>query len=171
MTARNRAIYGCAGTELTETERAFLHDAKPWGFILFARNIANREQVRRLVLTLRETVGDGCAPVLIDQEDGGVLPVMKHAPGHGRANADSHVALPRVSVPADELSTTDFVPFRRLRDCPLAMTAHVVYEALDPQRPATTSPKVINRVIRGEIGFQGVLLSDDLSMDALSGSL
>jgi beta-N-acetylhexosaminidase len=103
--------------------------------------------------------------------EGGVLPVMKHIPGHGRANADSHLALPRVETAAEELSATDFVTFRSLNHCPLAMTAHVVYEAIDPQRPATTSPKVIRDVIRGEIGFDGVLLSDDVSMKALDGPL
>ena len=103
--------------------------------------------------------------------EGGVLPVMKHIPGHGRANADSHLALPRVATGAEELSATDFVTFRSLNTCPMAMTAHVVYEAIDPQRPATTSPKVIRDVIRGEIGFDGLLISDDLSMNALDGTL
>src|SRR6202043_1286147 len=103
--------------------------------------------------------------------EGGVLPVMKHIPGHGRAAADSHLALPRVTTEAEELSATDFVTFRSLNHCPMAMTAHVIYEALDPQRPATTSPKVIRDVIRGEIGFDGLLMSDDLSMKALDGAL
>ena len=103
--------------------------------------------------------------------DGGVLPVMKHIPGHGRAGADSHLALPRVAAPLEELSASDFVTFRSLDQCPIAMTAHVVYESIDPQRPATTSPKVIRDVIRGEIGFDGLLMSDDLSMKALDGPL
>jgi len=103
--------------------------------------------------------------------DGSVLPVMKHIPGHGRAGADSHLALPRVSATAEELSASDFVTFRSLDQCPIAMTAHVVYESIDPQRPATTSPKVIRDVIRGEIGFDGLLMSDDLSMKALDGAL
>ncbi|HVP86210.1 MAG TPA: beta-N-acetylhexosaminidase [Rhizomicrobium sp.] len=103
--------------------------------------------------------------------DGGVLPVMKHIPGHGRATADTHFELPHVKTGADELSATDFVTFRSLSDCPLAMTAHVVYDAIDDHRPATTSPKVIRDVIRGEIGFEGVLMSDDLSMKALTGSI
>ena len=103
--------------------------------------------------------------------EGGVLPVMKHIPGHGRANADSHLALPHVSTSREELSATDFVTFRSLSDCPIAMTAHVVYEAIDPARPATTSPRVIREIIRGEIGFDGLLMSDDLSMQALSGTL
>jgi beta-N-acetylhexosaminidase len=259
---RTRAIYGCAGTSLTPAERAFYADALPWGFILFGRNIVDREQVRALVSELRATIGDAAAPVLIDQEggrvarlkpphwkarppaavhgdapaaaheaaylnarliafdlcelginvdctpvmdlpiegahdvigdrafahdvttiidlgraviegmmEGGVLPVMKHIPGHGRAMADSHLALPRVTTPADELRATDFVPFRSLIHCPLAMTAHVVYEAIDPEHPATTSARVIRTIIRGELEYEGLLLSDDLSMQALEGSL
>jgi beta-N-acetylhexosaminidase len=263
---RTRAIYGCTGPDLLPDERQFFADSQPWGFILFARNITDRDQLRRLIGDLRESVGDGRAPVLIDQEggrvtrlkppvwksypaaasfgvlkdkspstareaaylnarlmacdlsdlgitvnctpvldvpvegsddvigerafgrdpltvielgraviegmlDGGVLPVMKHIPGHGRAMVDSHKMLPRVSAPAEELSATDFVTFRSLNHCPMAMTAHVVYEAIDAQRPATTSPRVIREVIRGEIGFNGVLLSDDLSMEALTGPI
>jgi beta-N-acetylhexosaminidase len=263
---RTRAIYGCAGLVLGPEERDFFRAARPWGFIVFARNIADRDQLRALVRSLRETVDDANAPVLIDQEggrvarlkpphwnerpsaarfgalyaeqpeaareavylnarliahdlrevginvdclpvldvpvdgadaiigdrafardpaiiidlgraqieglmEGGVLPVMKHIPGHGRASADSHLALPRVATGAEELSATDFVTFRSLNQCPMAMTAHVVYDAIDPQRPATTSPKVIRDVIRGEIGFDGLLMSDDVSMNALSGPL
>jgi beta-N-acetylhexosaminidase len=102
---------------------------------------------------------------------GGVLPVIKHVPGHGRATVDSHVSLPRVEAGLAELEQSDFAPFRALRDMPWAMTGHVVYVAVDAQRPATTSPKVIDRVIRGWIGFDGVLVSDDLSMEALDGDL
>ena len=263
---RSRAIYGCAGTSLSAAERDFFGQVRPWGFILFARNISDPAQVIALVEELRATVGDAQAPVLIDQEggrvarlkppqwrarppaavfgalhahnpeaareatylnarliahdlaslginvdclpvldvpvpgahdiigdrafatdpatiialgkaqieglmDGGVLPVMKHIPGHGRAGADSHLALPRVSATVEELSASDFVTFRSLDQCPIAMTAHVVYESIDPQRPCTTSPKVIRDVIRGEIGFDGLLMSDDLSMKALEGPL
>lgn len=263
---RTRVIFGCSGLHLTEAERAFFSDVRPWGFILFARNIADPAQVRALVAELRATVGDISTPVLIDQEggrvarlkpphwkarppaanfgalhavnpeagreavylnarliaqdlfdlginvdclpvldvpvegadsiigdrayandpatiitlgratidgliEGGVLPVMKHVPGHGRATLDSHKALPRVSETAEALSASDFVTFRSLNYCPLAMTAHVVYEAFDPHRPATLSPKVVRDVIRGEIGFDGVLMSDDLSMGALEGPL
>jgi beta-N-acetylhexosaminidase len=263
---RTRAIYGCAGMTLGRDERTFFSEARPFGFILFARNIHDRAQIRALVESLRDAVGDARAPVLIDQEggrvarlkppgwkerpsaqrfgavyasqheagleavylnarliahdlaevginvdclpvldvpvegadqvigdrafardpsaiidlgraqmegllEGGVLPVMKHIPGHGRAMADSHLALPRVSTEAEELSATDFVTFRSLDTCPMAMTAHVVYEAIDPQRPATTSPKVIRDVIRGEMGFDGLLISDDLSMKAQDGPL
>ena len=263
---RSRAIYGLAGAALSAEENAFFRDVKPWGFILFARNIQDPDQVRALVASLRDTVGDARAPVLIDQEggrvarlkpphwrprppgarfgqayaesaekareatylnarliahdlaslginvdclpvldvpqpgahdvigdrafaadpaviidlgrtqiegllEGGVLPVMKHIPGHGRAAADSHLQLPRVGAEAEELSAVDFVTFRSLDTCPMAMTAHVVYDSIDPQRPATTSPKVIRDVIRGEIGFDGLLMSDDLSMKALDGPL
>jgi beta-N-acetylhexosaminidase len=101
---------------------------------------------------------------------GGVLPVVKHMPGHGRAFADSHQALPVVDTPRAALEAHDFVPFRILADMPLAMSAHVVYTAIDPERPATTSPIVIRDIIRGHIGYDGVLMTDDLSMHALSGS-
>ena len=101
---------------------------------------------------------------------GGVLPVVKHIPGHGRAGADSHLALPVVEASREELERHDFAPFRMLTDMPLAMTAHVVYTAFDPERPATTSPVVIRDVIRGHIGYDGLLMTDDLSMKALSGS-
>jgi beta-N-acetylhexosaminidase len=100
---------------------------------------------------------------------GGVLPVIKHIPGHGRAGADSHLALPVVDTPHAELSRTDFVPFRHLADMPLAMTAHVVYSAIDPDHPATTSRRMLRQVIRGEIGYDGLVMSDDLSMKALAG--
>jgi beta-N-acetylhexosaminidase len=102
---------------------------------------------------------------------GGVLPVIKHMPGHGRAGADSHLSLPVVDASREALETHDFKPFRMLTDMPLAMTAHVVYTAIDPERPATTSPTVVRDVIRGHIGYQGLVMSDDLSMEALSGSL
>ena len=101
---------------------------------------------------------------------GGVLPVVKHCPGHGRAEVDSHLELPVVVASRAELDR-DFAPFKALADLPMAMTAHVTYRVLDPDRPATTSPLVIERIIRGEIGFDGLLLSDDLSMEALRGSL
>lgn len=100
----------------------------------------------------------------------GVLPVIKHIPGHGRATVDSHEALPRVNTALAELSAVDFVTFKALADMPLAMTAHVIYEAIDADRPATTSPRVVQEIIRGEIGFNGLVMSDDLSMQALAGS-
>ena len=263
---RARVIFGCEGAELAPDEERLFEQTRPWGFILFARNIENREQVRNLTGALRKCVDDPNAPILIDQEggrvarlkppgwkerpaaarfgllyqaspeaareasylnarlmandladlgisvdctpvldvpvegadavigdrafsrdpaividlgraviqgmlDGGVLPVMKHVPGHGRATADTHIALPHVTVAQDELSASDFVTFRSLNTCPLAMTAHVVFDAIDPQRPATTSPKIIRDVIRGEIGFEGVLMTDDISMNALKGPL
>lgn len=102
--------------------------------------------------------------------DAGIVPVIKHMPGHGRARADSHLELPVVDTPREVLEKTDFMPFRALADMPWAMTAHVLYTALDPDRPATTSPTIIRDVIRGHIGFDGVLVSDDLSMKALGGS-
>ena len=101
----------------------------------------------------------------------GVMPIVKHIPGHGRARVDSHKELPVVGTAKAELEASDFRPFQALSDAPWAMTAHVVYSALDPDRPATTSPGVISQVIRGEIDFDGLLLSDDLSMEALQGSL
>lgn len=102
---------------------------------------------------------------------GGVLPVVKHIPGHGRARADSHVSLPVVETPLADLDRTDFEAFRRLADLPAAMTAHVVYAAIDAERAGTVSPMVIGEVIRKRIGFSGLLVSDDLSMEALSGGL
>lgn len=100
---------------------------------------------------------------------GGVLPVIKHIPGHGRAGADSHFDLPQVATSLDELRRTDFAPFRALRDMPLAMTAHVAYTAIDGAVPASHSAKIIGDIIRGEIGFEGVLMCDDLGMKALTG--
>ncbi|KQT07884.1 beta-hexosaminidase [Methylobacterium sp. Leaf399] len=101
---------------------------------------------------------------------GGVLPVMKHIPGHGRAACDSHKGLPVVEADRDSLEPHDFAPFRALADLPMAMSAHVVYAAIDPDRPATQSPRMIAEIIRGAIGFQGLLMTDDLSMHALSGT-
>ncbi|MFN6978640.1 MAG: glycoside hydrolase family 3 N-terminal domain-containing protein, partial [Gemmobacter sp.] len=239
---------------------AFLREADPWGFILFARNIVDAPQLRALTDTLRGAVGRD-APIFIDQEGGrvqrlrpplardwpapldhatgaadpvralwlrhriiaaelrglgidgncapccdiagpdthpflrnrclgtdaatvtrraraaadgllagGVLPVVKHIPGHGRATADSHLDLPRVETPLPCLAETDFAPFAALADLPLAMTAHVVYTALDPDRAATLSPAVM-AAIRGAIGFAGLVMTDDMSMQALSGDL
>lgn len=250
---------------LSDRERDFFARTRPLGFILFARNIENPDQVRALVTSLRDSVGRADAPVLIDQEGGrvqrlrpphwrsappgepfarlasrdpaaaaealrlnfrligrelaalgidvdcapvldvpvfgahdvigdraygaepaqvaamgravmdglldeGVLPIVKHIPGHGRAMVDSHLALPVVEASLAELERQDFPPFRSLKDAPWAMTAHVVYKAIDPHAPATTSVKVIAEIIRGWIGFDGVLVSDDLSMKALGGS-
>lgn len=101
--------------------------------------------------------------------ESGILPVIKHIPGHGRAMADSHLELPSVSSSVEELGASDFKPFTALSDMPLAMTAHVIFSALDPDNPATTSRKVIEKVIRTEMGFSGLLMSDDLSMKALDG--
>ena len=102
---------------------------------------------------------------------GGVLPVIKHIPGHGRAKVDSHKALPRVEANRAMMMHTDFTPFRVLSGMPWAMTAHIVYASVDDTAPATWSRKVIDTIIRGDIGFGGVLISDDISMGALAGSL
>lgn len=257
------AIFGCAGPSLLPEERAFFREADPFGFILFARNVEDPAQLRRLTHDLREAVGRA-APVLVDQEGGrvqrlraphwrewmppldtveaaaspeaaerqmrlramviaaelaavgidadciptldvarpathpfllnrcygrdpdtvarigravaeglmagGVLPVMKHMPGHGLSQVDTHHDLPTVTASRDELQAVDFAPFRALADLPMAMTAHLVFAAIDPVRPATQSPEMI-RVIRDEIGFRGLLMSDDLNMQALSGTL
>ncbi|MBX7200838.1 MAG: beta-N-acetylhexosaminidase [Rhodospirillaceae bacterium] len=261
------AVFGLAGLSLTEAERAFFKRVRPAGYILFARNINNPEQVSAMVSDLRNLTPDFEAFVLIDQEggrvqrlkpphwrhapasgefeplyatdpakaeamvrlniqligeelkalgidvdcapvadvpvpgahdvigdrafskdpavvarlgaavceglwDAGVLPVIKHIPGHGRAMSDSHLELPVVTAGLAELRAADFVPFRQLSQLPglmFAMTAHVVYTAIDPKNPATTSPKVISEIIRGEIGFDGILISDDLGMKALAG--
>ena len=258
------AIYGCSGHRLTEAERAFFAGARPWGFILFRRNIDSPDQVRALTAELRDSIGDEHAPILIDQEGGrvqrmgpphwpkyppgnaylkatndplaarelvrlgarllahdlkavginvdclpvldvpvpgahdiigdrayahdpatvaqlgraaaegmlagGVLPVIKHMPGHGRAFADSHHDLPVVHADFATLDSWDFAPFKALSDMPLAMTAHVVFDAIDPKRPATTSKKAV-RLMREHLGFGGLIMTDDLSMKALSGSL
>ncbi len=116
------------------------------------------------VAAIGRAIADGLAAA-------GVLPVLKHIPGHGRAVVDSHIELPVVDASHSELSDFDFKPFRQLADLPLAMTAHIVYSALDPERCATLSPTVIANVIRGEIGFEGCLMSDDVSMKALGGSM
>jgi len=101
----------------------------------------------------------------------GVTPIVKHVPGHGRSTVDSHLSLPVVDASRTELEGSDFRPFKALADMPWAMTAHVVYRAFDPDRPATTSPLVVAQVIRAHIGFDGVLVGDDLSMEALAGSI
>lgn len=257
------AIYGCLGTALTDEERAFFADARPWGFILFRRNVETPDQVRRLTDALRDSVGWE-APVLVDQEGGrvqrlgpphwakyppgdaylkatndpitarelarlggrlmahdlkavginvdcapvldvpvpgahdiigdrayardpalvaqlgrataegllagGVLPVIKHMPGHGRAFADTHKELPTVHSDLDALDAWDFAPFKALSDMPIGMTAHIVFTAIDRKRPATQSKKAI-KLIRERLGFGGLLLSDDLVMNALSGTL
>jgi beta-N-acetylhexosaminidase len=113
-------------------------------------------------------VGRAAAEGLLD---GGVLPVIKHIPGHGRAKVDSHLALPTVDAPREVLEPHDFAAFKPLADMPLAMTAHVVYAAIDADHPATTSATVIADIIRGHIGFEGALMSDDVSMQALAGDV
>ena len=102
--------------------------------------------------------------------EGGVLGIIKHIPGHGRAMSDSHLALPVVDTPLEELMHGDFLPFAALADIPMAMTAHVVYTAIDDKLPATMSKTVIDQIIRQKFGYDGLLMTDDLSMHALTGS-
>ncbi|MDE0390566.1 MAG: beta-N-acetylhexosaminidase [Rhodospirillales bacterium] len=259
-------VLGCAGVALDDSERRFMADADPAGFILFKRNCESPEQTQALIEALRAAVGRVDAPVLVDQEGGrvvrlgpphwhappapaqlgalanfdsaagaraawlnarliaadlhalgftvncvpvldlrfpgaskvvgdrsfdsdpqlvatlgravadglragGIVPAVKHLPGHGRATADSHAVLPQVDAPLETLRARDFVPFLALRDAPAGLTAHVCYSALDPKRPGTLSPAVIEGVVRGVLGFDGLLVSDDLSMGALTGSV
>ncbi|CAN5734292.1 beta-N-acetylhexosaminidase [soil metagenome] len=258
------SILGCAGLTLSNEEQAFFRDVRPWGFILFKRNVESPHQVRALTDALRACLERPDAPILIDQEGGrvarlgpphwrryppgraygdlpandpllrreitrlggrllahdlsalginvdcvpvldvpsegahdiigdrayaktpegvaqlgraacegliagGVLPVIKHIPGHGRAMADSHHDLPVVDASYEALDAHDFAPFRVLSDMPMAMSAHVFYTAVDPRGPATTSKRAISTVIRKAIGFDGLLMTDDLSMKALGG--
>lgn len=258
------AIYGFAGLELTDDEKAFFRDCKPAGYILFRRNIDTRPQLTALTDSLRELEGHDNVPILIDQEGGrvarmrppewqafpsgeafdrlyrlapssaieaarvnaralglmlrecgvnvdclpmldvrqegasdivgdralgacpmqvsslgraildglssaGVVGVIKHIPGHGRALVDSHHELPIVTASDDELQI-DLEPFERLRDAPMGMVAHVVYTAWDSDHPASQSRIVIRDIIRGRIGFDNFLMSDDSNMNALEGS-
>lgn len=119
---------------------------------------------RELVAFLGKTVIDSL-------QSAGILPVMKHIPGHGRALVDSHHALPNVKETRQTLEMSDFMPFRQLAHCPLAMTAHIIYEAIDAHATATLSKTIIQDIIRGAIGFQGLLMTDDLSMKALDGGM
>lgn len=259
------AIFGLSGTALTAGERDFFRDADPAGYILFARNVADRAQLRALTDDLRAIHGREHLLVSIDQEGGrvarmkppeweafppgeafarlwdlapasameaaranaqmlaqdlaevgisvdylplldvrqpgahdvigdralgaspmqvaalgravldglalgGVTGCVKHMPGHGRALADSHKELPVVDAAEEELET-DIEPFRTLSHAPLGMTAHVRYTAWDAQRPATLSPTIIENIIRGRIGFSGLLLTDDIDMQALDGTV
>lgn len=125
---------------------------------------------RSYALTPNETI-TLAREVIFGFTEGGVVSVIKHIPGHGRALADSHVSLPVVTAARDELSKTDFMPFRALAAAPAAMTAHVVFSDIDPAQPASTSGIVTKEIIRGEIGFGGLLMSDDLGMQALSGPM
>jgi beta-N-acetylhexosaminidase len=266
MSESKAMILGAMGAELTPDETALYRDERPWGFILFARNCLEPNQITDLVAAMRDSVGRPNAPVLIDQEGGrvqrirppiierypsaavlgdlyrqdrekglratwlmsrlhafdlmklginvdclpvldvpvegssnvigdraygydpqtvadmgkaaseglkagGMLPVMKHMPGHGRGMADSHHELPVVNASLAELEAHDFLPFVAMKDELMAMSAHIVFTAVDPDEPATTSAKVIEQVIRSHIGFDGLLLSDDTSMNALKGTI
>ncbi|MFP5478299.1 MAG: glycoside hydrolase family 3 N-terminal domain-containing protein [Alphaproteobacteria bacterium] len=117
-----------------------------------------------------ETVAQVARAVAEGLMAAGVLPVMKHLPGHGLSHLDTHLELPVVDLGLEELRAVDFAPFRALNDLPMAMTAHLVFSAIDPDRPATQSPVMI-RLIRDEIGFGGLLMTDDLNMQALAGTL
>ena len=258
-------ILGCASAVLSAAERTFFRETAPFGFILFARNCQDREQLRRLVTDLRDVVGRD-APVLIDEEGGrvqrmkppcwrdspapgifgeifrrdpatalelatmnarliaedlyevgidvncaplldlrevnghavigdrafspepatvvllaeawikglragGIVPVIKHLPGHGRTRVDSHHELPVVDADLADMDERDFLPFRSLRNGSAGMTGHLLFRAIDPDYPASLSRKVIAEVIRKRIGFDGLLLTDDLSMSALRGSI
>lgn len=258
-------ICGSAGPVLTAQEISFFKESRPAGYILFARNCENADQIKKLVRSFRDAV-DHDALILIDQEGGrvqrlvppawpryptarvfgalydrdqeaaldavwlaanlighdlaelginmdclpvldldsdeghdvigdrayhsdpaivstlgrkacegllaaGVLPVIKHIPGHGRAGADSHLNLPVVDAAKTDLALNEFAPFHDLADMPAAMTAHVLYTSLDEKRPATISLAIIQQVIRKQIGFGGLLMSDDVSMGALDGTI
>jgi beta-N-acetylhexosaminidase len=256
----NATIFGPEGLEITDWEAGFFREVQPLGFIVFARNIDNPDQLRKLTHDLRESVQRD-APILIDQEGGrvqrmrsphwreylpaldqmaraadplrahwirnrliaaelhdvgidancapladiaedathpvlknrlygydvetvvaaskvcavahlagGVLPVLKHIPGYGRAAVDSHKDLPRVDATRPDLDAWDFAPFAALTDVPMGMTAHIVFSDIDASAPATTSAKMME-VIRKDIGFDGLLMTDDLSMEALSGTI
>ncbi|MEP3297357.1 MAG: glycoside hydrolase family 3 N-terminal domain-containing protein [Pseudoruegeria sp.] len=261
MSRTGATIFGCEGLTLGADEKAFFHEAQPFGFILFARNVSNPDQIRRLTSDLRASVGRN-APILIDQEggrvqrmrapqwrewlppldeatlagpnaarsfylryrliahelltvgidancapsgdiatsdthvflrnrcygedvetvaqlaraaanglmDGGVLPIMKHVPGHGRGSLDSHKELPRVITSKNVLDAADFAAFRAINDLPMGMSAHIVFEDIDPTGPSTTS-RIMTDLIRNDIGFDGLLMTDDLSMEALSGDV
>ncbi len=117
-----------------------------------------------------QTVTDIARAIADAHLTAGVLPVLKHIPGHGRSGADTHHDLPRVTAPIAELDATDFAPFRALNDLPMAMTAHIIFDAIDPVYPATHSPATI-AMIRDQIGFDGLLMTDDLNMQALSGDM
>ncbi len=254
------AIFGPEGPVITDWERAYFREYTPFGFILFARNVQDPDQLRRLCNDLREAAGHD-AVIMVDQEGGrvqrlraphwrewlppldqmkvasdplramwlryrlisaelravgidsnaapcadiagrvthpflrnrcygddavtvmdaarvvadahlhgGVLPVVKHMPGHGLASVDSHKDLPMVDASLAQLNAQDFVPFRALADLPMAMTAHIVFDAIDPDRPATQSPDVM-ALMRHDIGFSGLLMTDDIGMEALSGDV
>ncbi len=253
-------FFGVSGCQVTPWERDFLRDARPMGFILFARNVDHADQIRGLCHDLRDAVGYD-APIMIDQEGGrvqrlrspiarewlppldhadqanhgaqvffarfaiiadelrslgidsncapcldiatpqthpflqnrcyardadrvielgqaaydglcagGVVPIVKHMPGHGRAQVDSHLDLPRVTADLADLERSDFAVFRHFNHAPMAMTAHIVFDALDDTAPVTTSPQAVD-YLRKDIGFDGFLISDDVSMQALPGTL
>ena len=259
-------VFGFEGLTVTQNEGAFFHEARPWGVILFARNIESRDQLRALTDSLREMSGNPHLPILIDQEGGrvarvkpplapayppmgvygemyrqdkaraieaarlgaallaqdlfelginitcapcldlrlpgmsdvignrglggdvehvvaigravldgldmgGVLPVIKHMPGHGRAQVDSHFELPVIEDDVPTLKEADFEIFRQLNEPLMGMTGHLRFTSVDAGETSTFSKPVIEGVIRDYIGFEGLLMSDDVSMKALSGEM
>ncbi|WP_152045686.1 beta-N-acetylhexosaminidase [Aureimonas psammosilenae] len=266
MSAHKAWIAGCSAKRLTGDEKAFFRDERPWGFILFGRNVGEAGELRDLVAELKEAGGRDSTPVFVDQEGGrvqrlrpplapsyppsarlgavyaadpeageraawltgrlfafdlaaygfnadclpcldvpvvgassvigdrayasapdvvaklggaaaaglaagGLMPVMKHVPGHGRGNADSHLSLPVVDASCAELYASDILPFQTLNHLPAAMTAHILFSDIDAANPSTLSPIVIEDVIRNRIGFDGLLMTDDMSMKALNGDM
>jgi len=262
----SNVIFGCAGLRLTQPEIDLFRNIRPWGLILFSRNLQSPDQVRSLIGDFKNAVGQDEAIVLIDQEGGrvsrlpadfwrippsptlfseiykndrqvaetaimlnyrliahdlkslginvncapmldiprvgsapvvtdralgpdpeticrlatktieglkagGVAPVIKHAPGHGRATVDSHHEVPRVAASLKSLADFDFIPFRTLKNEAILMTAHIIYDAIDPTLPGTISPVIINDIIRSELDFDGLIMTDDINMHALSGPI
>ncbi len=125
----------------------------------------------RAFSTNPKTVAALCASTIAGLMAGGVYPIIKHAPGHGRAMSDSHLELPEVDAPLAELKTQDFYPFEVNKQCPLVMTAHILYPQLDKENCATNSPYIIENVLKGEIGMTGLIVSDDINMQALKGGM
>jgi len=257
-------IFGCQGTRLGSGERATFRSANPFGYILFKRNCETPDQIRGLILELKQASGRDDIAIAIDQEGGrvsrleppnwpqypsartfgmmyerdpdwgieairlytrivantltglgftincapvcdlfnpegtpaigdrafsespsivaalarvqietylanGILPVVKHMPGHGRLKADPHKVLPTIDIQRAELEGLDFIPFELLKDAPLGMNSHAVFKSLDHEKPASMSKIVNNEIIRDRLGFDGLLLSDDISMKALKG--
>lgn len=259
--APSPVIFGCSGQRLLPEEKNFFNKHQPLGFIVFKRNIQDKDQLKELIKDLKATVTHSNPPILIDQEggrvarlraphwfdppssadlaqgsleqarsrvhdsytrmamdlkemgitvdcapvldihvpgadpimgdrtfssdpsvvaelgavaiqslqEGGITPVMKHLPGHGAATCDSHKALPIVDLSLKDLEP-HFAPFKANAHCPWGMTAHIIYSTLDPHHPATQSSFIIQEIIRDMIGFKGFLVSDDINMNALSGS-
>src|SRR5207248_1489638 len=165
-------MIGLPGPTLDRVTRAFLAEHPPGGVILFKRNIRSAAELRWLTEAIHAG-GAGVRPlVALDHEGGraGVLACGKHFPGHGASAGDSHFVLPRVRRSRRALAALELVPFARAvaAGIPALMTAHIVYSALDPRRPATLSPAICRDLLRHRLGFRGVLFSDDLEMNAVA---